>query len=242
MITQAELVLLKLRELILNGEFLPGSHLMEVSLSEQLGVSRTPVRLALGALAQEGLLRYTPKSGFIVKSFSIKEITDGVAVRGRLESMACRTVAENGAPADVLEALHLNIEATAQLTRLGSLAVDDVRRWCDLNGDFHEKIVDACGNETLQRFAQQFASIPLVAPRHIAATYGNIDRIAQLISESLVMHRLVLDAIERRQPERADFLMQEHVHQGEQGLRRFLESMSGQGDGAAVGAVKLVAP
>jgi DNA-binding FadR family transcriptional regulator len=78
MITQSEVALLKLRELILSGAFPPGAHLMEVPLAEDMNISRTPVRAALGALAREGLLNYTAKSGFIVRGFTVKEIVDAV--------------------------------------------------------------------------------------------------------------------------------------------------------------------
>ena len=242
MITQAEVVLLKLREMILSGAFKPGDHLMEVPLAERLNVSRTPVRLALGALAQEGLLRYTAKSGFAVRGFSVKEIVDAVAVRGRLEAMACRLVAEQGLADDVAAALERNVAQTAAVGARKRLSADHVRQWCDLNGAFHDTLVAESGNELLIRFLQQLDSVPLASPKTIAATLHNLDRIGEVITESVAMHRLVLDAVVRRQPDRADRLMLEHVYQGQTGLQRFLESME---DGAAgnghVPSLKLVA-
>lgn len=241
MITQAEVVLLKLRELILSGAFPPGSHLMEIPLSKQLEVSRTPVRLALGALAQEGLLHYTAKSGFVVRGFSIKEIVDGVAVRGRLESLACRFVAERGLEPELEQALRENLEETAAIATVRRFDADCVRRWCDLNGVFHETLVAASGNATLGKFVQQTESIPLAAARTIAATLDNLDKINQVVTSSLGMHRLVLDAIARRQADRAERLMEEHVYQGQVGLRSYLESLEGSQRATAAGAIKLLA-
>lgn len=241
MITQAEVVLLKLREMILSGEFQPGDHLMEVPLAQQLSVSRTPVRLALGALAQEGLLRYTAKSGFLVRGFSVKEITDAVAVRGRLEAMACRLAAEKGLDDAVLESLHANVARTHTLARKRALDADDVRTWCDLNGEFHGTLVREANNDTLGKFVQQVDSIPLASAKTVAATRQNLQRIGAVIAESVAMHRLVLDAVERRQPERADHLMLEHVYQGQQGLRRYLEHIGEQPIATGGPAVRRVA-
>lgn len=240
MITQAEVVLLKLREMILSGEFPPGSHLMEVPLSKQLDVSRTPVRLALGALSQEGLLRYTAKSGFVVRGFSIKEITDGVAVRGGLEAMACRVVAERGMPPDVKSLLRENIAQTEALSRVERFSVENVRRWCDLNGDFHETIVQTAGNETLSKFVQQTGLIPLAGARTIAATFENLAQLSQVVIGSLGMHRLVFDALEQRQPDRAEMLMHEHVYQGRQGLQRFLETKAASQSQPDISVVQLL--
>lgn len=241
MITQSEVVLLKLRELILSGAFAPGSHLMEVPLAEQLSVSRTPVRLALGALAQEGLLNYTAKSGFVVRGFSIKEITDAVAVRGRLEAMACSLTAAQGLCEEARGRLHENVRRTALLARKRTIEVEDVSLWCELNGEFHAVLVQEAANETLSKFVQQVDSVPLAAARTVAATYRNLQRIGMVIGQSLTMHKLVLEAVEKRQPERAEYLMREHVYQGQQGLHRYLESAAAGNHAPGVPAIKLLA-
>jgi GntR family transcriptional regulator of vanillate catabolism len=241
MITQAEVVLLKLREMLLSGAFQPGEHLMEVPLAQRLNVSRTPVRLALGALAQEGLLRYTAKSGFAVRGFSVKEIVDAVAVRGRLEAMACRLAAEKGLEPAAIETLRANVERTQALAGKKHLNVDHVRTWCELNGEFHDTLVREAGNESLSKFVQQVDSIPLASAKTIAATMRNLQRIGAVIDASVAMHRLVLDAVERRQPERADHLMLEHVYQGQLSLQRYLETLGERPAEAHVPSLKLVA-
>ena len=174
MITQSEVALLKLRELILSGTYPPGSHLMEVPLAQEMKISRTPVRAALGALAQEGLLKYTPKSGFIVRGFTVKEIVDAVSVRGRLESMACALAASNGIGTESLERLRANLQRTEALSRTRIIQAEHVTRWCDLNGEFHQVLVAEAGNQTLSRFIQQVDSVPLAAARTVAATFHNL--------------------------------------------------------------------
>lgn len=226
MITQSEVALLKLRELILSGAFQPGAHLMEVPLAEQMEVSRTPVRLALGALAQEGLLKYTAKSGFVVRGFSVKEIVDAVSVRGRLEAMACALVATKGLRAESREQLRDNVRRTAALSKNRTIEAEHVSLWCELNGEFHEVLVREADNETLAKFIQRVDSVPLAGAKTVAATIRNLDRIGAVIGQSVTMHQLVLDAVENRQADRAEYLMREHVYQGQHGLQRYLESLA----------------
>jgi DNA-binding transcriptional MocR family regulator len=66
--------LLEMRELILRGAFRPGDRLREVPLAAQLNVSRTPLRLVLDRLAQEGLLKARPTGGFVASEFTVEDI------------------------------------------------------------------------------------------------------------------------------------------------------------------------
>jgi GntR family transcriptional regulator of vanillate catabolism len=77
-----EQVVLRLREMILRGELSGGQRVAEIPISEQLGVSRTPIRQALMVLAQEGLLEIAAKRGYRVVEFGAKEIEDAVDLRG----------------------------------------------------------------------------------------------------------------------------------------------------------------
>ena len=103
--TQIMRALLRLRELILNGEFTPGERMAELPLVERLGVSRTPLRLALAALEHEGLLRRLRGGGYVVRAFTPADINDAIELRGVLEGTAARFAAERGAPRRELRAL-----------------------------------------------------------------------------------------------------------------------------------------
>ena len=94
--------LLQLRELILSGELAGGSRIAELAIVERLGVSRTPVRSALQRLEQEGLLQALPGGGYVVQTFSERDISDAIELRGTLEGLLARLAAERGAPAGVL--------------------------------------------------------------------------------------------------------------------------------------------
>ncbi|HWH81257.1 MAG TPA: GntR family transcriptional regulator, partial [Burkholderiaceae bacterium] len=95
--SQAVKAQLALRELILGGELRPGARIAELWLVERLGVSRTPVRLALVRLAEEGLLDTLPSGGYAVRDFSEADIVDAIELRGTVEGLAARFAAERGA-------------------------------------------------------------------------------------------------------------------------------------------------
>src|SRR5438093_79098 len=86
---------LGLRELVFSGEFAPGERLSEVELAERLGVSRTPLRMALMTLAHEGLLEPLSRRGFVVRAFSRADVTDAIELRGVLEGTAARFAREH---------------------------------------------------------------------------------------------------------------------------------------------------
>ena len=96
---------LGLRELVLDGAFAPASASPRSSSSERLGVSRTPLRLALSTLAHEGLLEPLPGGGFVVRSFTRADVSDAIELRGVLEGTAARLAAERLESADELDPL-----------------------------------------------------------------------------------------------------------------------------------------
>src|SRR5207302_6660737 len=103
--TQINRALLALREQILAGEFTPGERMSELPLVERLGVSRTPLRLALATLEHEGLLRGLPGGGYVVREFTGADIRDAIELRGVLEGTAARFAAERGVTRRDLRAL-----------------------------------------------------------------------------------------------------------------------------------------
>src|ERR1700690_2333538 len=80
--------------MLLRGDFQPGERLSELPLVARLGVSRTPIRLALDRLANEGLLEIVPTGGFVVRAFTLTDVNDATEMRGLLEGAAARLAAE----------------------------------------------------------------------------------------------------------------------------------------------------
>src|SRR5689334_6210392 len=76
--SQTERVVLTLREMLLRGDFKPGERLTELALVPMLKASRTPVRLALDRLANEGLLEALATTGFRVRAFALDDIWDAI--------------------------------------------------------------------------------------------------------------------------------------------------------------------
>ena len=89
-------VLIKLRKMIIAGELEGGARVAEIPTAELLGVSRQPVRMAFRLLEQEGLLIKNPTRGYTVREISEKLINDALEVRGILEGLAAKTIAEQG--------------------------------------------------------------------------------------------------------------------------------------------------
>ena len=99
--SQSMRALLRLRELLLAGEFEAGSRMSELPLVERLGVSRTPLRLALATLEHEGLLELAPGGGYAVRSFTRKDIDHAIELRGVLEGTAARFASVSGSTASL---------------------------------------------------------------------------------------------------------------------------------------------
>src|ERR1700744_3459907 len=96
MTARAQSVVDQLRNWILSGEIAPGEVLLEVPTAARLGVSRTPLRPALAALAQEGLLQARGARGFSVRAVSLADVMDAFLVRANLEALAVGIVAQAG--------------------------------------------------------------------------------------------------------------------------------------------------
>src|SRR5215813_12762036 len=88
--------IVRIREMILRGQLTSGRRVAEAPLAEMLGMSRTPVRQALPVLAQEGLLAEHETRGYVVRGFTTADILDAIDLRGVLEGLAARRVAERG--------------------------------------------------------------------------------------------------------------------------------------------------
>src|SRR5919198_367881 len=90
-----------LREEIISGSLTPGAELSEVALAESLGVSRGPIREAIGRLASEGLVTVRPRRGAVVSSLSTEEFIELYQVREALELLAVKLAVPRLRPDDI---------------------------------------------------------------------------------------------------------------------------------------------
>ncbi|WP_156963808.1 GntR family transcriptional regulator [Muricoccus aerilatus] len=209
--TRFEVVLLQLREMILNGELPPGGRVQEIAISKRLGVSRTPVRNSLAVLEQEGLVRGEPNRGFTVREFTVSEILAAYDIRSVLEGYGCRIVAEHGLTDGQDRALGDCIALGARLLAAGFFDATTIRPWTEMNGRFHAAIVEASGNPSLAASLHLVNQHPLTAPNAIAFRTGNLERLFHHMQRAQEQHEAVLTALRRRQAVRAERLMAEHI-------------------------------
>jgi len=206
MATRGQSVARNIREGVLDGTYAPGIRMNEIDISNTLGVSRTPVRAALSALAAEGLLEYVPNSGYVVRQYSSRDIEGVYAVRSVLEGLAARTLAELGMSDEVRGKLHKNLADTKALCDMGEWTEEVARDWSRLNESFHEVIFEATENNHLGELIAKSRSILLL----MAMKFRWHDLPSLL--DSYTDHAEIFDAISCGQGSRAEHLAREHVY------------------------------
>ena len=139
-------VLGSLREAILSGDFKPGDRLVEGRLAERFGVSRNPVREALKALGNEGLITIRAGRGAVVTELSESEAADVVELRAALEGFSARLAARRLEPV-AGEALARVLAKGEKAASLGDL--EELHR---LNDEFHGQLANAGSNRVLADF------------------------------------------------------------------------------------------
>src|SRR5215469_3212414 len=161
-------VVVKIREMILQGELRPGQRVREVELASRLGVSRTPVRETLPTLAQEGLLTKLDVGGFVVRAFTPQEIMDAIDVRGVLGGLAARMLAEQGPPRRLIHSLRECLREGDEIFIKGHLVPSDEARYGDMNKQFHSLIVHGAGSKVVAEAIERNGRIPFAAAHAIA--------------------------------------------------------------------------
>ncbi len=188
------------RQLILDGILPAGQRLKERELCEQLGVSRTPVREAIKALTQEGLLQALPNRSPVVAALDIEEVRSLSVVVAEVERLAVELACAN-ATAD-LEAI-----ASAHHQMVLCHVRGDMREYFKANKAFHRTIVLSAQNSVLL-WIWDMLSIRVDRARY--ASNLQPQRWPLAIKE----HSEILEALIARDAPRAADLMRAHVHNG----------------------------
>jgi GntR family transcriptional regulator of vanillate catabolism len=208
--TQITRALLRLRDLIYSGEFAPGQRMSELPLVARLGVSRTPLRLALAALEHEGLLRGLPGGGYVVREFTQADVRDAIELRGVLEGTAARFAAERGAPARGRRALRaVNDEIATVVHRTD---YESFERYAHLNEDFHARLLSLAGSPLLERSLDGVVSLPFAGPSSaLVLAEAELPASRSILVIAHRQHSGLIEAIEARQGARAESLAREHA-------------------------------
>ncbi|WP_159610766.1 GntR family transcriptional regulator [Glutamicibacter sp. JC586] len=166
-----------IRDGILDGSYAPGTMVGEASLAKDFELSRTPVRLALGRLQQEGWIEIFPKRGALVKGLTGRQIAQLASTRFLLESVS------------VLEASQAQREVVAQRQQLSiqaqeaALTSGDLREFVDLTIEFHRGFVQVAGNDVRVELYDHLAD------RHRFALFASAEETLSRREEIIAEHR-----------------------------------------------------
>jgi GntR family transcriptional regulator of vanillate catabolism len=202
---------LGLRQLLFDGEIRPG---------ERLGVSRTPLRLALTRLEHEGLVISLPGGGFTGRAFTRKEIDDAIELRGVLEGTAARFAAERLHSAAELDGIRAALLRHAEVVHDSS--AEAVVEYVELNEELHAQLVVLAKSEIVARQLAQVTAMPFASPSallqsHVQASQREILLVAQH------QHRAIVEAIEAGEGSRAEEVAREHARISRRSLDLALE-------------------
>ncbi|WP_116886212.1 GntR family transcriptional regulator [Pseudomonas syringae] len=205
-------VLVALRKMIASGELAAGERLMEVPTAELFGVSRMPVRMAFRTLEQEGLLVPFGGRGFQVRSISPMEIAGAVDVRGVLEGLAARQMAERGVTQEARDELKACLVQGDALFEKGHVTEDDLEVYHDMNMRLHRVIVEGSGNRAIADALSRNDHLPFASVTALAVDRDNLIREYRRFNFAHMQHHAVVDALVNGQGARAEAIMREHAN------------------------------
>ena len=197
--------------MIIAGELEGGARVAEIPTAELLGVSRQPVRMAFRLLEQEGLLIKNLTRGYTVREISEKLINDALEVRGILEGLAAKTIAEQGLTEEQKKTLQKCIVETEKLfdgkTEFGD---HELERYHHFNVIFHDTIIQGAQNVALIQALAKNNQLPMASAQ--AITYDQTQALSEYrrLHYAHLQHCSIYDALMHRQAGRAETLMREH--------------------------------
>ena len=218
-----ETVLIQLRDLILRGEFEPGQRLAEQQLAERLGASRTPVRAALVTLEQEGLVEANETGKFLVRQFTPREVADAIAVRGHLEGMAARLVAEHGVSRQLQAELQACLDEGDLALAANPLDYESYAAYAVVNDRFHALVLEACGNRALQRAVALNDKLPFAPASAMLPMQGTVTLDRDWMLYAHRQHHMLFAALKAGEGARAQALAIEHTEVAQMNMRMALE-------------------
>lgn len=200
----------RIRELIVEGALPPGKRVAEAAIAERLGVSRTPVRSALPALASEGLLEPAGKRGYAVRNFTVEDSYRATEIRCVLEGYAARELAAREDRSEVVRNLRETLRDGDAIFAKGYVVKDDEEAYASMNGRFHDLIVNGARDPLLSDLIHRVYSVPFVAPSVVAFKRIPLEEIYPVLMSGNHQHHAIVDAIDGGQSDLAESLMRGH--------------------------------
>ena len=226
MATRVETVTLALRDMILKNELASGERIQETTIAKRLNVSRTPVRLALGVLENEGLVVSEPNCGFSVRTFTLKEILSAIDVRGVLEGLACRLIAESGLSQSTEATLDQCLLEGRSLLSAGHIDEFSAKKWSEMNEHFHHTLLEAADSAPLKAAHALNSKLPLIGAGAIAFSADGMAIAFEYMQTAHAEHERIVTALRQGEAARAENLVREHAFQSRDDLRSALENQT----------------
>lgn len=188
----------RLREMIQEGQLESGAWIDEVRLTQELGISRTPLREALKVLVSEGLARLEPRRGCFVNELSIADLEQIFPLMAMLEGRCAYEAARKVTQADLdrLEPLHDTLREHA--------GRGDIERYYKANARIHEAIQDLADNRWLSDLIDGLRKLLSLSRLKSLALPGRL-------AESCAEHLAIFAALKARDPEGAEAVTRKHL-------------------------------
>ena len=217
----------KLREAILEVRIYDEAtdlRLDERTLADQLGISRTPVREAVARLAQEGLVEIVPRKGVFIIRKTRDEILEMITVWAALESMAARLATERASAAEIgsLRRLAAEFEKDEARTHIDEYSEANIR--------FHQGILELARCSMLKHIADGLFV-------HVRAVRSRAMHESDRAGRSVTDHRLIIEAIEARDPDLAAARVRDHTMGLYEHVRRTWDDFAGRQNNMAMGQI-----
>lgn len=206
----------EIESMLRKGTFSPGEALRESMLANQLGVSRGPIREAFRSLEEKGLVTVEKNRGVFVRVISAKEADEIFEVRTALENLIVSRLSKTP---EVL----LKSNLPALLVKSKKLATKgDVAACHALNIEFHERLAELAGNETLLNTYRKLVN-ELALFRHQAHASQSD---ASSLLQSAADHQELFDAITQSNKKQALIILKRHVDESRNRLKKILRQTS----------------
>jgi DNA-binding GntR family transcriptional regulator len=201
----------ELKSMIVDHKLKPGEKIRQEKISQEFGVSRTPLMCALKKLEQEKLVQAIPRRGFYVRRFTKEEILEAFELREILEGLAARRAAMiiTAVQAEKLRAFFRDADV--------SDSGQSIKRYSDEDRRFHNFLIELGGFDLLNDILENY---------NIIAVSYRIDVMEGLVRhprETLPEHRSLIEAIASGKPDLAEKLARQHFARSRQQLLQEME-------------------
>ena len=198
-----------IRDMLTSNRFASHDRITESDLSRQLGVSRTPVRIALKLLHAEGLLTKLEGRGYHARQFGEDALRQAAEVRGVLEGLAAQRLARTGLSALNRERLEKSVQATGAIITRGIVDQEAVEAFGVANLIFHRTIMQGGDNPFVEDCLRRLKVVPDGGVGEVLPA----DRVTWSLNRIIVSHSqhvIIKTAIETGDGARAFAMMREH--------------------------------